>query len=93
MNTAELWKIFNRQWKEKNQTKYVAWLIAEAVSCVAVVFICALGLLGEVDRTTASVAVGFLGLAIAMQVVAFALKLGRKKDWKQYLAEHQNMKQ
>ena len=89
-DNRELYKQFDREWKEKNQTKYVVWLLCYAVSIIPIlVGFFAIVTSGGNEKSMINGLLWIL-LGVMLDVVAAVLNMGRKKEWKEYLRTHQN---
>lgn len=87
----ELYKSFLQQWKVKNQTKYMTYLVSEAVSWVCMLFVIVLGLVTMKEGGSTGIFIFvcfFFILAIVAGVVGFIIKLERKKEWKTFFHNH-----
>lgn len=87
MTKQELRKQFDTQWKQKNQVKYVVWLIFYIGSFVplAVLLFNLIG--GLNDKKVYTIAICII-LFFVMEVIAAVVNLDRNRSWKQYLNDH-----
>ena len=86
-NRAALYKTFMQRWKSQNQSKYMTYLISEAISWTFLIFVLVLGLVTEKEGVSAGLFIllcfSFI-IAVASGIVGFMIRRERMKEWQQF---------
>ena len=95
MDKKELYKRFNQQWKEKNQTKSTVMMICNIVSGVMLIFILFEALMnmdvlryGLQSNEQATHMMVMMVLMIVPYGIECAIGIEKNKAWKAYLEKH-----
>ena len=90
MTEKELKKQYYEEWKKKELTKYIAWMIFYYGSLIPLLF----GLvqvIGKSNDEKIATALAFLGACLVMEFIAMFLSLDQRKGYQAYRKAHEDL--
>ena len=90
MTEKELKKQYFEEWKKKEPTKYIAWLIFYYGSLIPLLF-GVVQVIGKLNDQKIATALAFWGAFLVMEIIAMFLGLDQKKGYKAYRKAHEDL--